>query len=525
MNNKRLIKVEQAIDERKGSVFSKVATTVATCGTSTSHEPLRLHEGSTKRQSRRDTLKRSIVESMEKFDTLSKLDLPANQKEMKKAVFAATRSIYGTVFLLAALPVIGFALIGFGISWNLLDESEIHVGMFQLLSATTIFFQVCFAIGALFVWDATQFAAYTDIAFILVSPFLDWYWAIQIQANGFLNAGEITLYCLMTGYFTLRTWYMTVKPRHRSCWRGTPTSLARNGVFTMDRLELVWVTRSSALVAEILPDIDAIWEGLIKVWGRDEEKARSFCRISIWVTEKDAQAINELRRELQSLSLYRSGWVHLDQGRPDFATMIEDHSLEMITTRRNSSSLLAFCGSPALASEIHQCKIANDMVMAITGNKKHQMEFASEAYGGTGRGNLGQDEFGDTECSEKVLSFSFSSQGKKSTSTTKTEQHGLRYHESSSSLGTSFSTLPGAAPHGSPPYPAQTQRNANDRDKAKARDSSSAAQNAPPEDKKRLQQALVASGACTLKVSPSTASRVGGGQDNTTTDPDVMMFY
>jgi hypothetical protein len=31
---------------------------------------------------------------------------------------------------------------------------------------------------------------------------------------------------------------------------------------------------------------------------------------------------------------------------------------------------------------LHQCKISNDMLTAITGNKRHQMEFVSESYGG-----------------------------------------------------------------------------------------------------------------------------------------------
>ena len=54
--------------------------------------------------------------------------------------------------------------------------------------------------------------------------------------------------------------------------------------------------------------------------------------------------------------------------------MIENHS--------SSYSLLAFCGSPQLAREIQYHKISNDMVTAITGHKKHQMELVSESYGG-----------------------------------------------------------------------------------------------------------------------------------------------
>ncbi|KAL3939665.1 MAG: hypothetical protein SGBAC_005642, partial [Bacillariaceae sp.] len=45
-------------------------------------------------------------------------------------------------------------------------------------------------------------------------------------------------------------------------------------------------------------------------------------------------------------------------------------------------SLLAFCGCPKLSADIHHAKRSNDMITAITGHKKHQMEFVSESYGG-----------------------------------------------------------------------------------------------------------------------------------------------
>ena len=54
----------------------------------------------------------------------------------------------------------------------------------------------------------------------------------------------------------------------------------------------------------------------------------------------------------------------------------------MISTRRNSNTVLAFCGSPTLGQFINEHKISNDMVKAVTGNKKHQMDFVCESYGG-----------------------------------------------------------------------------------------------------------------------------------------------
>ena len=63
--------------------------------------------------------------------------------------------------------------------------------------------------------------------------------------------------------------------------------------------------------------------------------------------------------------------------------VVEDHTLEMIRTRVNSHTLLAFCGSQAFARDMHQIKISNDMITAMTGNcHSHVMEFCSDSYGG-----------------------------------------------------------------------------------------------------------------------------------------------
>lgn len=147
---------------------------------------------------------------------------------------------------------------------------------------------------------------------------------------------------------------------------------------TLDRLEMVWVTRSASLVSKIMPEIHVLWDTLVAEWGR--ENAAKVCRISIHVTDTDDEACDLLKQEFEHLDLYRSGAVYF--GRPDFCEIVENHTLEMIATRAKSYSLLAFCGSAKLAQELHHDKISNDMVAAITGNKQHQMEFVSESYGG-----------------------------------------------------------------------------------------------------------------------------------------------
>ena len=166
-----------------------------------------------------------------------------------------------------------------------------------------------------------------------------------------------------------------MKSHHKS-WR---KSVHTEGIGALDKLELVWVSRSASLVSELMPDINCIWEALAEQWGN--ENAAKVCKISVYVTDKDEEACELLRRELSASQLFRGGAIKF--GRPDFARLIEDHTLNMICTRKKSYSLLACCGSQQVAEEIHHHKVSNDMAMAITGHKAHQMEFVSESYGGS----------------------------------------------------------------------------------------------------------------------------------------------
>jgi hypothetical protein len=147
---------------------------------------------------------------------------------------------------------------------------------------------------------------------------------------------------------------------------------------TLDRLEMIWVTKSASLVSKIIPEINVMWDKLVQEWGN--ENAAKVLRIKIHITDKDEMTCEMLKQELADTDLFQSGAIRF--GRPDFCEIIEDHTIEMVCTRAKSYSLLAFCGSAKLASEIHSDKISNDMVAGITGNKQHQMEYVSECYGG-----------------------------------------------------------------------------------------------------------------------------------------------
>jgi len=359
----RAQKVEIAESKKKGSIAAKVTR----C----------FHRRNQSEESRSQTF-RGGLDAVKALDahrqscvsqnTLSKLQ-EASCKMMQSIASQEMRSIYG-VAVLALLSVLGVTVIALILSWNALTF-ELRVWKIMLLQISTVVFQVGFVVVAVFVWDASTFIALIDFVFCIIAPFADWFWCKQYQSVGKLAPIDVARYCLLTGYMTGRFWDMTVRPRHSS-WK---RAIVGDGASTLERLELVWVSRSSALVSEILPIIDKSWSALVRYWGD-----ASMCRISIYVTDKDEAAKEQLQNQIEETGLYQTGAIHFC--RPKLAQIIESHTLDLIHNRQSSSSVLAFCGSPVLSQKLHQDKISNDMLTAMTGNKKHQMEFVSESYGG-----------------------------------------------------------------------------------------------------------------------------------------------
>jgi uncharacterized membrane protein len=371
-HQKRVRQVELAESHRKKSIAKKVKSCYS--------------NRAVKLKTRQDTVSQTIHNSLHAYETLKLRDatgakqqgkdfvkdLGINRNEMKKAAFSATRSIYGVV-MLAALAVFGFMLIALTISWNN-NSFGIRNGMVTFLQVSTVLFQMSFAAATFFLWDGGQLLALIDTVFCVVAPFADLFWFKQYESSSELSEANVARYCILIGYMTARFWSTTVKPRHRSWKKATHN----DGVSSLERLELVWICRSTALASELLPIMNEMWGSLVDCWG--EENARAACRLQIYITDKDEAANEQLRREIENTAVYRSGAIHF--GRPDLEKIIENHTLDLIATRRSSCSVLAFCGSPELSMSLHQHKISNDMLTAITGNKRHQMEYVSESYGG-----------------------------------------------------------------------------------------------------------------------------------------------
>jgi len=373
---RKIMRTERALAPRKGSLAHKIASACTPRFCQRHNSAMDVAEPVTIVAEEAVTPV-SMKEKIQRHECMKHWrDIRGSIKDMQCEAFDATRSIYGVV-LLSLLPAFGVLMIGLTISWNTVNVNA-HDGMKTAVEALTVLFQIIFAVIAIFIWDGNQLFAYTDAALCVVTPFADWYWFLQYTADpGHLSPGDITTYSLLIGYMTVRLWNRAVEPRHTS-WRHNVDTA---GIRVMDRLEICWVARSASLVSELMPDINCIWDALVEQWGK--ENAAKVCKISVFVTDKDEKACELLRNELCSTELFQDGAIKF--GRPDFATLIEDHTLRIICTKRKSYSVLAFCGSKNVAEEIHHHKVSNDMITAITGNKSHQMEFAFESYGGSNR--------------------------------------------------------------------------------------------------------------------------------------------
>ena len=186
-----------------------------------------------------------------------------------------------------------------------------------------------------------------------------------------LGQEEVILASIFHGYMTLRLWSRAVSPRHKTWKKHVDVDVSSSN---LNCLEMVWTTRSASQASKILPDILAHYNALVAAWG--EDNARKVCRVSINVTDPDLYACTLLENEFGSCG------IKITYGRLEISKWIQEHTLRMIDCHKRSYSLLAFCGSPKLSNDIHQSKISNDMITAITGHKHHQMEYVSESYGG-----------------------------------------------------------------------------------------------------------------------------------------------
>lgn len=274
--------------------------------------------------------------------------------------------------LIMASPVIGAFVLGVTLSWNSLPFVPYPI-MKYILGVGTLVFQLIFIYLTLTIQERNTLNVFIDLSVGVVSLFVDWYWLYKNKWGEF-NSVDLNCYGIIVGFMFMRLWYSATNPDTNPIQRSNERRL----LVTLDKLHLVWITRSTADVFELYPEILALWDDLIESWGT--ENARKMCQISIYCTDKNREHQEGLMDEYKDSSLFKEGVLKF--GRPQLDKVVEKESEENMMTRSASHTLVVFCGGQSMAKRVKEAKILNDITLNITGNAAHEVDLVIESYGG-----------------------------------------------------------------------------------------------------------------------------------------------
>ena len=145
-------------------------------------------------------------------------------------------------------------------------------------------------------------------------------------------------------------------------------------------LRFIWTVRTVKIARQLYPEINDLYESLVRDWG--EDYAQKVLDVTIYITDKDKKEAASFRAEIRSSLLFKARKVFFI--RPKLPQTIEEHTLGLFETRpAYSSTLIAFCGSPALSGILSEAVSNIKLLSAATGHTAHKIDFVSESYGGT----------------------------------------------------------------------------------------------------------------------------------------------
>jgi hypothetical protein len=229
--------------------------------------------------------------------------------------------------------------------------------MVTFLEVSTVLFQMSFADAAFFLWDGGQLLSLVDAVFCVVASFADFFWFKQYESSLEFIEANVVRYCMLIGYIAAHIWSTTVKPRHRYWKKAT----LNDGVLALERLKHVLICRSTAPASELLPIMNEMWGALVECWGRRTLAPHVFLKFTSLAKMKQRMSSFAKRwKILQSSILVRSTRP------PRPRKIIENHTLNVIATRRSSCAVVAFGGSPEISLRLRKRKISNDMLTTIT---------------------------------------------------------------------------------------------------------------------------------------------------------------
>lgn len=325
------------------------------------------------------SLRGSVFSTFQKLSSAPRsINREETLRDMKNLVSRAKMKMYLSA-LFVFLPLVGVAILGLVISSNSATATKYENTLIETDQILALTFHAVFLIVGLTVHESSNFTTLLDVAIGAGSIAVDGVWTARDQW-GILNARELVFFSIATLYMICRL-LKTAMSEQSDSYREASSSEA--GVVSTQTFHFVWVTRSARLASLQAPNIDSVWKKLCEAFG-DKRLARSNARISIYVTDKDDDACNELNDTLRSTQI--GGFVHYC--RPDFQEILESHALELLKDkkRKHANTLVAYCGASPLSKIVAKAKSELEMVLFLAGTSTHKFSFQSDAAHGVAGG-------------------------------------------------------------------------------------------------------------------------------------------
>jgi len=289
------------------------------------------------------------------------ISIRENKELLERATFRATKSLYGTT-VLTGISLFGVIVFSLNLSWTL-TTADIDEDMITNLEIITILLHAVFFVCPFFIWNGVTLQSYVDGMLSVALPFLDWYY----HGIEYLSTGQVITLSIVNGYITFRFYQKTLETVGHHTTKDN-----------VEHLHFIWAVRTIKIARQIYPEILETYNQLVAEWG--EEYAKEVLDVSIYITDKDRNEAATFRAEIRNTSLFKSRKVLFI--RPKLGDILEEHAQNLFEIRpAYSSTLVAFCGGPALSRMIGNSISTVKLLTAATGYNSHRLDFVSESYG------------------------------------------------------------------------------------------------------------------------------------------------
>jgi uncharacterized membrane protein len=302
-------------------------------------------------------------------------------------------SFGGLVF--AMFPVFLTCVMALTLSWNSMRKSD-----FSHVTGNMQAAQVCGNAAAVGLYvitilhrPASEYSTLVDVVLLGVATMALFSWRGGVNDDDDADDDENTqfglvVYAVFAAYAVLRTWSAAVDEGSANEEEGASSR-------DLDKLTLVWSTRSAALVERLAPSIEAQVAHLADSWqqwqasedGDDAASIRDVLDIRIHCTDTDQAARARLLQSLENTTLASLSALQL--GRPSYTGILKQHERRMClldlingdSVRTNT--LVGYCGHPHVGRLVLRAVEGSRVTNATTlpDQSHNHIYFEQENYG------------------------------------------------------------------------------------------------------------------------------------------------